>query len=94
VGTIFALQAKSKWSDADDRCPDKTCSDKEAVGLADDAKSAGNIATIGFGVGLVGLATGAVLWLTAPSSKERASAWNVTSVVGPRHGSVVVRGAF
>jgi hypothetical protein len=47
----------------------------EGVNLRDDARSAGNLSTVGFIVGGVGLAGAAVLWFTAgPTSGSGAGA--------------------
>ncbi len=66
VGTVFGLQAMSKHNDANKVCPG-ACSDRTGVDLWDDARSKGNVATVGFIVGGVGLAAGGILWLTAKS---------------------------
>ena len=52
---------------------------------ADDGKTLGNISTVGFGVGVAGLATGVVLWLAAPKAKTRESVgrtWHPTVFAG------------
>jgi hypothetical protein len=85
VGTIFGLQSMSKNSDATAKCP-AACSDQAGVELWNDARSAGNISTIGFVVGGVGLATGAILWFTAKPSRTTALH------LGP--GTVQIRGSF
>jgi hypothetical protein len=85
VGTIFGLQSMSKNNDATAKCPG-ACSDQAGVELWNEARSAGNISTIGFVVGGVGLATGAILWFTAKPSRTTALH------VGP--GTVQIRGSF
>ena len=87
VGTIFGLSAISKQDDANAKCPG-ACSDQAGVDLWNDARTAGNISTIGFVVGGVGLATGAILWLTAKPSRKTA----VHADVGP--GSLHIRGTW
>jgi hypothetical protein len=87
VGSIFGLQSMSKHNDASAKCPG-ACSDQAGVELWNDARSAGNISTIGFVVGGVGLATGAILWLTAKT--PRASA--LQADIGPN--SVHIRGTW
>jgi hypothetical protein len=87
VGTIFGLSAMSKHDDANAKCPG-ACTDQAGVELWNDARSAGNISTIGFVVGGVGLATGAILWLTAKPSRTTA----FQGGVGP--GSVQIRGTW
>jgi hypothetical protein len=57
----------SRKSDAQSLCPN-VCSDQRGVDLWNSAVSSGNVATAFFLVGGLGIAVGAVLWLTAPSS--------------------------
>ncbi len=84
VGTIFGLSSMSKHNDAKDACP-AACTDANGVKLWDDARSAGNISTIGFIVGGLGLAGGAILVLTAKPA-------DTTVGVGP--GSIRLRGTW
>lgn len=65
-------------------CPDQASSDKWS-----DAGSTGNISTIGFIVGGVGLAGAAALWFTAPSTASGPSAQ-----VGLGLGAVQVKGTW
>lgn len=69
VGAVFGLQAMSKQDEADAECPSVGCSNAGAVKASQDALIAGTVSTIGFVVGVVGLAGGAALWLTAPTVK-------------------------
>lgn len=65
VGGFFGLQALSKKSESDDRCPtDSTCT-KEGVALNDEANTAAWIANAGVGLGLVGVGIGTYLILSA-----------------------------
>jgi hypothetical protein len=63
VGTYFAVLAISQKSDADHNCPNDACSAQGARQTSDAIKSA-NFATIGLGVGVVGLGLGTVLFAT------------------------------
>ena len=69
VGTVFGLDSKSKHDDAVHACP-AACASQSGVTLWNQARSAGDLSTVGFVVGAVGLAGGAVLWFTARSSEE------------------------
>jgi hypothetical protein len=90
VGTVFGLKASSKWSDAKALCnPYPTNCGPDGASLSQDAKSAATVSTVGFIVGGVGLAAGAVMWFAAPEKKTESG---VALGVGP--GSVVVKGAF
>jgi hypothetical protein len=88
VGTIFGLQSMSKHSDASTKCPG-ACSDQAGVELWNDARSAGTLSTIGFAVGGVGLATGAILWFTAKTPSRTTA---LQADIGP--GSVQIRGSW
>lgn len=65
LGTVFGLKAKSKHDEAASHCDGSVCRDQTGVDLKSQARSAGNISTVGFIVGGVGLAAGATLWFTA-----------------------------
>jgi hypothetical protein len=67
VGSVFGALTVSKKSDAQNACPN-LCSDQHGVDLWNDAVSSGNVATAFFVVGGLGIAGGAALWFTAPSS--------------------------
>jgi hypothetical protein len=88
IGAFFGLQASSKWSDAKDACTNypKGC-DTHATDLAKNAKENATISNVGFIAGGALLATGAVLFFTAPGKKE-----NVAFGFGP--GSAFVKGSF
>ncbi len=71
IGSVFGIEAISKKSDANSVCSGATCSTQDGSSRWSDAKSAGNISTVAFIVGGVGLAGGAALWFTAsPKSQE------------------------
>jgi hypothetical protein len=90
VGTVFGLKASSKWSDAKAQCnPFPTNCGTTGAGLGDDAQGAATVSTVGFIVGAVGVATGAVLWFAAPEKKTESG---VAVGVGPT--GVLVKGAF
>lgn len=71
VGTVFGLRALSEKSDVDANCVDSRCN-QVGLAAADDARSAATIATIGFGVGIAGLAAGTYLVLSAPRAPKAA----------------------
>jgi hypothetical protein len=87
VGSAFGLVAMSKKNDAKSVCPD-ACATQDGVNKWSDAKSAGNLSTIGFVAGGVLLAGGVVLWLTAPSGEATGPR------VGLAPGGVLVKGAW
>jgi hypothetical protein len=87
VGSITGALVLGKKGTIEDNCEGTRCNaaGKEA---ADSAKSLGLVSTIGFGVGIAGLATAAVLVLTEPKSAAAARAW--APLVADRSGGVVV----
>lgn len=85
VGAVFGAHALSKRSDASKACPDR-CADQSGVDLWNSARSAGNVSTVAFIVGGVGLAAGATLWFTAKAS--------TTPQVGIGPGSIELRGSW
>jgi hypothetical protein len=95
VGTVFGLQATSRWSDAKRRCsnPPSGCDD-EGVRLGEDAQSAATLSTIGFAVGAAGIAAGTILWLTAPSPSRDLRGSAASIGVGFDGQKFLLRGAF
>ena len=68
VGSVFGALALSQAGDVDDACPGGRCTRPEDVGAQSDAQDAartkGWVSTIGFGVGVVGVAAGVILLVT------------------------------
>lgn len=89
IGAFFGIRASSKWKDAKTRCNSSYECDQSGVDLTDQARSSGNIATLGFVAGAALLTAGIVLFVTAPSGSP---ANRVKVGVGP--GSFIVGGSF
>ncbi len=89
LGTTFGLMAASKRSNAREVCSeDKYCSTQEGVDRWNDARSVGNMATVAFVAGGLGLAAAGVLWLTdTPGTPQHPQ-------VGLGLGGVQVRGIW
>ena len=87
VGAAFGVVSMSKHGEASKACPDQ-CGDQNGVNLWNEARTAGDASTIAFIVGGVGLATGAVLWLTGKPHAE------VTAAVRMGVGRVAIEGTF
>jgi len=68
IGTAFGVMAMSQKSDAQSACPGSQCATQDGLNKWNNAGSTGNVSTIGFVIGGVGIAGAAVLWFTAPSS--------------------------
>lgn len=88
TGTVFGLQARARWNDAEALCGDMPgdCT-PEGVALSKDAASAGNLSTLSFSIGLAAAAAGAILWFVsapdehAPDADE--SATRIAPMVSP-----------
>lgn len=76
VGGITGVIALGKHGDLKDKCPGGTCRSDQQEAI-DSYKTMGTISTIGFIVGGVGVAAGAVLWFTAPkqAAQGKAPTW-------------------
>jgi hypothetical protein len=96
VGTALVLVAKSKYDDSLNHCPkSRNLCDATGVSLRDDARSSGNVATVGFVVGAAGLLGGVVLWLTAPSAVNAPGGGMARSIeLAPTLGGAVLQGSF
>jgi hypothetical protein len=69
VGSIFGILTLQKRDDIGDHCAGTRC-DSTGAQLHDDAQKAALVSTVGFVVGAVGLASAAVLLLTAPKDRH------------------------
>lgn len=69
VGAITGAVVLGETSTIEDNCDDTRCNTlgKET---ADDAQVLATVSTIGFAVGIAGLAAGTVLWLVAPDAPD------------------------
>jgi len=90
VGTVFGLKSKSKHDDAS-ACDDTTCPDEPSFQANKDAIKFGNISTVSFIVGAVGLAGGVALWITEKPNQASSKA---NAQIGLGFGSLQVRGRF
>jgi serine/threonine-protein kinase len=92
VGSIFGFSAMSKNSNSKDECPTTTCTNPQGKADADDAKSAATLSSVFFIGGVALAAGGAVLYFTAPKSKE--VALHVAPQVGWNSAGVSLGGAW
>jgi hypothetical protein len=90
VGAVTGIMAMGKHSDLANACPSGVCSSAQQSDL-DSYHTLGVISTIGFIVGGVGIAAGAVLYLTAPKHPAASAAW-ISPYVGP--GTLGAMGRF
>jgi hypothetical protein len=68
VGTVAGILVFSKKSTVEDECVGLDCSPK-GVEAASSGKTLAMVSNVGFGVGVAGLAVGAILLLTGSSSE-------------------------
>jgi serine/threonine-protein kinase len=95
VGGFFGLRAINKNKDSKQYCDDDSNCIEPGFRYREDARSAGNIATVGIAVGAVGLIGGAVLFFTAPSGEVASqSALRVLPSVASDRADVIVMGSF
>jgi hypothetical protein len=92
VGTGYGLYSLSKHNQANKVCPGATCPTADGANLWRQAVDAGNVATVGFVVGAVGLAAGAALWFTAPTAGDPSEGPTVQVGIGP--GTLQLSGAW
>lgn len=96
VGSVTGLMTLSKKKVADDHCVGALC-DQQGLDATEDGKRLGNISTVGFGIGIAGLAAGLVLWVTAPKNDAPPSALRSvrpTAFAGSGVGSVGLQGTW
>jgi len=70
VGTYFGLKAISNAGHARDLCPNGHCGDQSGETAADHAHTQATISNVAFVLGAAAVATGAVLYLTLPTTHE------------------------
>jgi hypothetical protein len=73
VGTYFGVRAISLKRDADAACPGNVCT-ADGASKNDDAIRSSNLATIGFGVGILGVGAGIILLATTSGGSRPAPA--------------------
>ncbi|MFW5740592.1 MAG: hypothetical protein ACOC1F_09520 [Myxococcota bacterium] len=98
VGTVFGLQANSKWNDTN--CPNNVCPTSEQQDRAEDAKRFADISTWSFAAGGALVVAGTVLWATAsdePVTREVArdrTSVGVVPAAGKDTAGLLVHGRF
>ena len=73
VGTYFGISAVSKWNDSNAHCPSPGC-DAQGVSSAHDAKQAAVVSDVAIGIGVAGLAAGAILYFVGAPKTVQARA--------------------
>ena len=91
VGGYFGVRTFTKTHQYKDACPGGTCPDQHGLDLNADAKRSGTLSTIAMGVGLVSLASAAIIVLTKPSPS---GALKTDALITPTGVGFGVRGDF
>jgi hypothetical protein len=96
LGTVFGLLASSKWSQAKNDCGHGCPNGSPARSEENEASTDGTVSTIAFAIGGVALATGLVLYLTAPATPpaETASRWTLLASGGAGRGDLTLQGVW
>lgn len=89
VGSAFGLIAIKDKHDIVARCGSTTCTPDTGASL-DSAKRSGNISTVAFGVGGVGLVLGAVLYFTVGTSSPEAATASAHRFAGLTRGRAMI----
>ena len=93
VGGIVALVAKGKYNDSLANCETSNHDSCTGTGVSqrDDARSAGDAASVLMIAGAAAVVAGGIVWFTAPSSRPATAAW---VQVSPTLGGIMARGAW
>lgn len=96
IGTAFAVVAKGKYNDSLPNChrDDPNVCNQAGVNTRNDARDAGNVASIAVGVGAAALVGGAVIWLTAPRAGSPPATGSARITLAPTLGGAVLQGAW
>jgi hypothetical protein len=95
VGSVFGLKAIGKNNDSKSSgCSGSVCADADAVQARDDARSAGNVATIAFVAGGVLAATGVTLLVVGKPKRSEQASMSVVPSVAANHWGLSMQGAF
>jgi hypothetical protein len=85
LGTFFGVRAITKKNEAERAGCDGPNCDSQSAEIREEARSAGNLATLTMSIGAAGLATGAVLlWVVSDSEPEAAEANRSAAALGVR----------
>lgn len=89
AGTAFGLHSLARHDESDRYCEGNACQDPRGVSAMNEARTAGDRATVSFIVAGVGLTAASVLWFVRPFSPRQTQ-----TQIGVAPGGVVLRGQF
>lgn len=93
LGSVFGLTAISKNKKSNEHCDGNNCLDT-GVSLRNSARSAGNISTVAFAVGGVGIATGLVLLFTEKKEAPAEGQISASAFATPGGAALGLRGSW
>jgi hypothetical protein len=82
VGSVLGIMALGTKSSLDNACPDKKMCPSSSQSDIDALSTRATISSVGFGVGIIGVAVGAVLLVTARGGETRPTA--AAALISPR----------
>jgi hypothetical protein len=99
VGTILGALTWSHWDAAQRACPSGgpasgKCTQDESRQKEDAVLREGNVATVAFVAGGIGIAAGAWLWFAAPEPSRSVAAVSLVPTASPSEAQLLVRGRF
>ena len=97
VGTIVVLSAKSDWDASRSDCDEQNRCGDVGFEQASNARSKATVSTVLYGVGIAAVATGVVLWLTAPSAEAGGAEharWQLAPTLAPTGAGLSVTRGF
>ncbi|HYQ40490.1 MAG TPA: hypothetical protein VER11_00935 [Polyangiaceae bacterium] len=89
VGTAFGVMAMKDKQNLEGQCPNDSCQSNSG-GAVDSAKQKGNISTIAFAVGGVGLALGTVFYFTLGKSSDNHAVAPARGFAGLQRGRAMI----
>jgi hypothetical protein len=95
TGVVLGLLAQGKDDDASERCV-PSCLDRDSAELNEQARSLATASNISYGVGLLALATGGVLYFVGAkeAADEPTTGWRVTPRLAKGNQGLLLEGSF
>ncbi len=94
VGAVTGIVALDLASQVKDRCASHVCPSQNDVDTAKTGSTLATVSTVGFGVGIVGVALGAVLLLRGDHGGGARASTQLSPVVGPRTAGLFLSTSF
>ena len=96
LGSVTGLMSMNKKKTVDDNCDGPVCN-QQGLSASEDGRTLANVSTVGFAVGIVGIAAGAILLIAAPRPKSTVSAslrLRPSVIVSPKGAAAGLGGAW